>query len=107
MFSKVNAVLGGSGNYPICGFRSRAHWVGTWQMADGKRDYAFVHMTLKIGAGRSLESRQDVGELTFGLIKPPSADLLEKRYLSPSFSVAYLHPTPNYIQKYLPSSSQY
>ncbi|UMX60183.1 hypothetical protein MJ391_04070 [Escherichia coli] len=45
------------------GIRSRVHWVDTWQMADGRqRDYAnFVHMTLKIGAGRSLESRQQAG----------------------------------------------
>ncbi len=34
-------------------------------MADGKHDYAFVHMTLKIGSGRSLESRQEVGEMLF------------------------------------------
>jgi 5-carboxymethyl-2-hydroxymuconate isomerase len=29
-------------------------------------------MTLKIGAGRSLESRQDVGEMLFALIKTTS-----------------------------------
>ncbi len=34
-------------------------------MADGRQDYAFVHMTLKIG-GRSMESREEVGEMLFG-----------------------------------------
>jgi 5-carboxymethyl-2-hydroxymuconate isomerase len=38
-------------------------------MADGRHDYAFVHMTLKIGSGRSLESREAVGEMLFALIK--------------------------------------
>lgn len=51
LFSKVNEALAASGIFPIGGIRSRAHWLDTWQMADGKHDYAFVHMTLKIGAG--------------------------------------------------------
>lgn len=59
LFAKVNEALAATGIFPIGGIRSRAHWLDTWQMADGRQDYAFVHMTLKIGAGRSLESRQD------------------------------------------------
>ncbi|EHC80863.1 5-carboxymethyl-2-hydroxymuconate delta-isomerase [Salmonella enterica subsp. enterica serovar Montevideo str. S5-403] len=113
LFSKVNEALAASGKgkrgagrqrlaasgiFPIGGIRSRAHWLDTWQMADGKHDYAFVHMTLKIGAGRSLESRQEVGEMLFGLIKAHFADLMENRYLALSFEIAELHPTLNYKQ---------
>lgn len=58
LFSKVNSALAGTGIFPLGGIRSRAIWLDTWQMADGKHDYAFVHMTLKIGSGRSLEDRQ-------------------------------------------------
>jgi 5-carboxymethyl-2-hydroxymuconate isomerase len=58
LFAKVNEALAATGIFPLGGIRSRAHWLDTWQMADGKHDYAFVHMTLKIGAGRSLESRR-------------------------------------------------
>lgn len=54
LFSKVNAALAATGIFPIGGIRSRAIWLDTWQMADGQHDYAFVHMTLKIGTGRSL-----------------------------------------------------
>jgi 5-carboxymethyl-2-hydroxymuconate isomerase len=67
-------------------------------MADGKQDYAFVHMTLKIGAGRSLESRQDVGDMLFALIKAHFAALMESRYLALSFAMEELHPTLNYKQ---------
>ncbi len=83
---------------PIGGIRSRAHWLDTWQMADGKQDYAFVHMTLKIGAGRSLESRQDVGDMLFALIKAHFAALMESRYLALSFAMEELDPTLNYKQ---------
>jgi len=41
-------------------------------MADGKHDKALVHMTLKTGTGRSLESRQEVGEMLLDLIKRTS-----------------------------------
>ena len=72
LFAKVNEALAATGIFPIGGIRSRAHWLDTWQMADGRQDYAFVHMTLKIGAGRSLESRQDVGDMLFARSNPTS-----------------------------------
>lgn len=98
LFSKVNAALAASEIFPLGGIRSRAHWLDTWQMADGQHDYAFVHMTLKIGSGRSLESRQEVGEMLFELIKKHFAALMDSRYLALSFELAELHPTLNYKQ---------
>ncbi|KAA0509150.1 MULTISPECIES: 5-carboxymethyl-2-hydroxymuconate Delta-isomerase [Enterobacter] len=98
LFAKVNEALAATGIFPIGGIRSRAHWLDTWQMADGRHDYAFVHMTLKIGAGRSLESREAVGEMLFGLIKAHFAELMASRYLALSFELDELHPTLNYKQ---------
>ncbi|CAH5478209.1 5-carboxymethyl-2-hydroxymuconate Delta-isomerase [Enterobacter cloacae] len=98
LFAKVNEALAATGIFPIGGIRSRAHWVDTWQMADGKQEYAFVHMTLKIGAGRSLESREAVGEMLFALIKAHFANLMAARYLALSFELDELHPTLNYKQ---------
>ena len=98
LFAKVNEALAATGIFPIGGIRSRAHWLDTWQMADGKHDYAFVHMTLKIGAGRSLESREAVGEMLFALIKAHFANLMASRYLALSFELDELHPTLNYKQ---------
>ncbi|RTN23991.1 5-carboxymethyl-2-hydroxymuconate Delta-isomerase [Enterobacter quasimori] len=98
LFARVNEALAATGIFPLGGIRSRAHWLDTWQMADGKHDYAFVHMTLKIGAGRSLESREAVGEMLFGLIKAHFAELMASRYLALSFELDELHPTLNYKQ---------
>ncbi|HBS8306307.1 TPA: 5-carboxymethyl-2-hydroxymuconate Delta-isomerase [Klebsiella pneumoniae] len=98
LFAKVNEALAATGIFPIGGIRSRAHWLDTWQMADGRQDYAFVHMTLKIGAGRSLESRQDVGDMLFTLIKSHFATPMESRYLALSFAMEELDPTLNYKQ---------
>ncbi|WP_340621331.1 5-carboxymethyl-2-hydroxymuconate Delta-isomerase [Xenorhabdus siamensis] len=96
LFAKVNQSLADSGIFPLGGIRSRAIWLDTWQMADGKQDYAFVHMTLKIGAGRSLEDRQKVGERLFSLIKTHFADLMAQRYLGLSFTIEELDPILNY-----------
>lgn len=98
LFAKVNEALAATGIFPLGGIRSRAHWLDTWQMADGRHDYAFVHMTLKIGAGRSLESREEVGEMLFALIKMHFAELMAARYLALSFELDELHPTLNYKQ---------
>ncbi|MBU5923675.1 5-carboxymethyl-2-hydroxymuconate Delta-isomerase [Enterobacter sichuanensis] len=98
LFAKVNEALAATGIFPLGGIRSRAHWLDTWQMADGKHDYAFVHMTLKIGAGRSLESREEVGEMLFALIKTHFEELMASRYLALSFELDELHPTLNYKQ---------
>ena len=101
LFAKVNEALAATGIFPIGGIRSRAHWLDTWQIADGRHDYAFVHMTLKIGAGRSLESREAVGEMLFALIKAHFAELMADRYLALSFELDELHPTLNYKQNNL------
>lgn len=98
LFASVNTALAATGIFPLGGIRSRAHWIDTWQMADGKHDYTFVHMTLKIGSGRSLESRQEVGEMLFDLIKTHFASLMESRYPALSFEIAELHPTLNFKQ---------
>ncbi|HDN2513223.1 MULTISPECIES: 5-carboxymethyl-2-hydroxymuconate Delta-isomerase [Providencia] len=98
LFAKVNEALAGTGIFPLGGIRSRAIWLDTWQMADGKHDYAFVHMTLKIGAGRSLEDRQKTGEMLFDLIKAHFADLTAKRLLALSFTMEELDPILNYKQ---------
>ena len=98
LFAKVNEALAATGIFPIGGSRSRALWLDTWLMADGRHDYAFVHMTLKIGSGRSLESREEVGEMLFALIKTHFAELMASRYLALSFELDELHPTLNYKQ---------
>lgn len=98
LFSTVNNALADTGIFPLGGIRSRAIWLDTWQMADGKHDYAFVHMALKIGAGRSLEDRQKVGEMLFILIKEHFAQLMADRYLAISFTMEELDPVLNYKQ---------
>ena len=96
LFEKVHATLGASGVFPLGGIRSRAVRLDTWRMADGKHDYAFVHMTLKVGHGRDLATRQRVAEALFEVIKAHFAPLQAERLLALSFEMIELHEVLNF-----------
>ncbi|SFC66133.1 5-carboxymethyl-2-hydroxymuconate Delta-isomerase [Pragia fontium] len=98
LFAKVNQHLASTGIFPLAGIRSRAIWLDTWQMADGAHDYAFIHMTLKIGHGRSQESRKQVAESLFSLIQQHFAPLMAQRYLALSFEMVELDAELNFKQ---------
>ena len=96
LFEKVHATLGSSGVFPLGGIRSRGVRLDTWRMADGKHDYAFVHMTLKVGHGRDLATRQQVAEKLFEVITAHFAPLQAERLLALSFEMIELHPELNF-----------
>ena len=96
LFEKIHATLGASDVFPLGGIRSRAVRLDTWRMADGKHDYAFVHMTLKVGHGRDLATRHQVAEKLFAVITAHFAPLQAKRLLALSFEMIELHPELNF-----------
>mgnify|MGYP006195374863 CR=1 FL=1 len=98
LFEKVHHCLGATGVFPLGGIRSRAVRLDTWRMADGAHDYAFVHMTLKVGHGRDLATRQQVAEALFEVITAHFAALQNQRLLALSFEMVELHPQLNFKQ---------
>ena len=56
-------------------------------MADGAEDYAFVHATFKIGAGRTEAQKKRVCDDLFDMIKAHFAALFAKRYLALSMEL--------------------
>jgi len=87
LLRKANEALIAQQVYPIGGVRSRAIELTDWCMADGAADYAFVHGTLKVGAGRSREVRQRTGDALFEVMKTHFADLYARRYLALSLEI--------------------
>ncbi|NNA51385.1 5-carboxymethyl-2-hydroxymuconate Delta-isomerase [Pseudomonas lactis] len=98
LFEKIHRVLGDSGVFPLGGIRSRGVSLDTWRMADGKHDYAFVHMTLKVGHGRDLATREAVAQAVFAVITEHFAELQAQRLLALSFEMIELHPQLNFKQ---------
>ncbi|MCG4454938.1 5-carboxymethyl-2-hydroxymuconate Delta-isomerase [Pseudomonas sp. MMS21-TM103] len=96
LFEKVHTCLGDSKVFPLGGIRSRAVRMDTFRMADGKHDYGFVHMTLKVGAGRDLATRKQVADALFEVIKAHFAELQARRLLALSFEMIELNAELNY-----------
>ena len=88
LLRKANdVIIAQDGAFPIGGIRSRAIELTDYRMADGAADYAFVHATLKIGAGRSPEVKKRVCDELFEAIKAHFADLFARRYLALSMEL--------------------
>ena len=95
-FGQVNQFLGNTGVFPLGGIRSRAIRMDDYVIADAKHDYAFIHMTLKVGSGRDLETRKGVAEALFKLIESYFQPLKDKRLLAISFEMTELDPVLNF-----------
>jgi 5-carboxymethyl-2-hydroxymuconate isomerase len=88
LLEKVNKILiSKSPLFPVGGIRSRAIELKDYYIADGEEDYAFVHATLKIGAGRSEDDKKATCEELFSAMKEHFADLYNNRYLALSMEL--------------------
>ena len=95
-FTQINTCLGATGVFPLGGIRSRAIRMDNYVIADAQHDYAFIHMTLKVGAGRDLETRQRVAKQLFALIEAYFQPLKAQRLLAISFEMIELDPLLNF-----------
>ncbi len=83
LLKKANEILmAQDGAFPIGGIRSRAIELKDYVMSDDEEDYAFVHASLKIGAGRPKEVVTKVCDELFAMMIDHFAELFEKRYLA-------------------------
>ena len=83
--------------FPIGGIRSRAIELTNYRVADGNEDDAFVHVTLKIGNGRSGADKKAACDEMFKVLKEHFSPLFEKRYLALSLELyEFVHPTHKY-----------
>jgi len=57
-----------TGIFPVGGIRVRAIRCEHYAIADGKTDYGFLAMLLRLGEGRDLAARQKAGEHVFNAL---------------------------------------
>lgn len=86
---KINSTLiAQEGVFPVGGIRSRAIELIDYRVADGSEDDAFVHVTVKIGAGREEAVKKRAFDALFEAIKGHFGDLYATRYLALSMEIA-------------------
>ncbi len=87
--------------FPLAGMRTRAVRREHYRVADGHPDNAYVHITLRIAHGRTLEVRQAAGETLFAA----ACEFLQPIYtaapLAISFEIQEIDPVLNYKQNNL------
>jgi 5-carboxymethyl-2-hydroxymuconate isomerase len=57
-----------TGIFPLGGIRVRAIRCEHYAIADGRRDYGFLAMVLRLGEGRDLATRKKAGEHIFKML---------------------------------------
>ena len=61
----LHAAALASGIFPIGGLRTRAYEARHYRIADGDPSNAFVHVSVRVGHGRDLETRKRACQLIF------------------------------------------
>jgi len=88
LLRKANACLIAQGGvFPIGGIRARAIVLEHYRVADGAEDDAFVHATLKVGAGRTAMALRKAGDELFAMIEDHFAALYAARGLALSMEL--------------------
>jgi 5-carboxymethyl-2-hydroxymuconate isomerase len=89
LLERINQTLmAQAGVFPLGGIRSRAIELADYRIADGAGDYAFVHTSFRIGAGRSDAVKRAACEALFQTIKDHFASLFDQRPLALSMEFA-------------------
>jgi 5-carboxymethyl-2-hydroxymuconate isomerase len=85
---KANRVLlDQDGIFPTGAIRSRAIELHDYVVADDTADDAFVHATLKFGAGRTAAQKKKVGDELFAMMKAHFEELFAARSLALSLEL--------------------
>lgn len=97
LLKSINETLIAQGGvFPTGGIRSRAIELQDYCVADGTADDAFVHVTLKIGAGRDDATKKAACAALFDAIKAHFEALYARRYLALSMELAEFSETGSY-----------
>lgn len=85
-----------TGVFPLAGVRARASVRDHFRVADGHPDNGFLHINLRIGAGRTVEVRKAAGQAVFDKVAAYLKPLIESRPMNLSLEISEIHPDLNF-----------
>jgi 5-carboxymethyl-2-hydroxymuconate isomerase len=92
LLSAVHQAALASGVFPIGGLRTRAYEAQHYVIADGHPDNAFVHLSLKVGHGRDIETRKRACEAIFDAACRQLGPICEAQPLAISLEMQEIDP---------------
>lgn len=96
LLAAVHRAALATGVFPVGGIRTRAYEAEHYVIADGNPDNAFVHLSLKVGHGRDLETRKLACEAIFDAACQCLAPLFETLPLGISLEMQEIDPVLTY-----------
>jgi len=81
-----------TGVFPVGGIRTRAYEAQHYVIADASPDNAFVHINLKVGHGRDVETRKRAGEAIFAVACKQLAAVFERLPLGIALEMQEIDP---------------
>ena len=85
-----------TGVFPLGGIRIRAYESAHYLIADGHPDNAFVHIMLRVGHGRDLETRRRACEAIFATVTEQLGALFDRIPLGISLELQEVDPVLTY-----------
>ena len=92
LLSAVHLAALETGIFPIGGLRTRAYEAQHYVIADGHPDNAFVHLSLKVGHGRDVDTRKRACETIFEAVCRQLAPIHEAQPLAISLEMQEIDP---------------
>jgi len=90
LMEKMHAAASASGIFPLSGIRSRAIRCEDFRVGDGDPHHGFVNLSMKVGRGRDLETRMEVGRTLFDILLEHLQPIMATRGLAVSFEMREL-----------------
>ena len=79
-----------TGVFPRAGCRGRAHPCSEYYVGDGRAEFGFVHLQVRLGAGRTLDERQLAQDALLAVLQQHLGDLLSSQGLAVSCELVEL-----------------
>ena len=79
LFARLHAALAEAGPFALAQIKSRALPHATFRVGAGAPESVFVHLTVAILTGRSVEDRRRIGERMLGLLREAFARAWDER----------------------------
>lgn len=90
LMAKVHQAAANSGVFPLTGIRSRAMRCDDFLVGDGNPDNGFINLSIKLGRGRDLDTRMQIGQQLFDIIVQHLQPILDQQGLAISFEMREL-----------------
>jgi 5-carboxymethyl-2-hydroxymuconate isomerase len=92
LMRKLHTAAADSGVFPLAGIRSRAIRCDEYRVADGDPEHGFVNLSMKVGRGRALALRMELGQTLFDLMVAHLQPVMARQGLAVSFEMRELEP---------------